>query len=96
MQFVYLRTCVPLFLVCGSNFLQLGSTFCRNVQKRGQKPTGKNLNVDRQFFKDEICIFFDVNLFNLIAGVGVILILKKNFNLFALFPFINTPSRMIK
>ena len=58
MQFVYLRTCAPLYLVCGSNFLQLGSTFCQNAQKkRGQKLTGKNLNVDRQFFKDVIHIF---------------------------------------
>ena len=57
MQFVYLRTCVPLYLVCGSNFLQLGSTVCRNAQKRGQKLTEKYLNVDRQFFKDVIRIF---------------------------------------
>ena len=40
-------TCVSLYLTCGSNFLQLGSTFSRNVQKRGQKLTGKNLNVCR-------------------------------------------------
>ena len=57
MQFVYLRTCVPLYLVCGSDFLQVGSTFCRNAQKTGQKLTGKNFNVDRQFFKDVIRIF---------------------------------------
>ena len=42
---------------CGSNFLQLGSTFYRIAQKRGQKLTGKNLNVDRQLFKDLIVIF---------------------------------------
>ena len=35
-QFVYLRTCVPLYLVCGSNFLQVVSTFCRNTQKRAK------------------------------------------------------------
>ena len=46
MQFVYLRACVPLYLVCGSNFIQLGSTFYVNAQKRGQKLTGKNVNVD--------------------------------------------------
>ena len=57
MQFVYLRTCVPLYLVCGSNFLQRGSTFRENAQKRGQKLTEKNLNVDRQFFKDVARIF---------------------------------------
>ena len=59
MQFVYLRTCVPLYLVCGSNFLQLGSgsIFCQNARKIGQKLTGKKLNVDRQFFKDVIRIF---------------------------------------
>ena len=57
MQFVHLRTYVPLYLVCGSNFLQLGSTFCRNVQKkRGQKLTGKNLNIDRQLFQGVIRI----------------------------------------
>ena len=57
MQVVYLRTCVPLYLVCGSNFLQLGSTFCRNLQKkRGQKLTGKNLNIDRQLFQGVIRI----------------------------------------
>ena len=67
MQFVYLRACVPLYLVCGSDFFKLGSTFCRNAQKRGQKQTGKNLNVDRQFFKNVISIFDDT-LFNLIVG----------------------------
>ena len=36
-------------------------------KKRGQNLTGKNLNVNRQFFKDVIGIF-DVDLFNLIAG----------------------------
>ena len=40
--------------------------------------------------------FFDVTLFNLTAGGGVIPILKKNCNPFALFPIINTPSQMIK
>ena len=34
MQFVYLRICVPLCLFCGSNFIQLGSSFCRNAQKK--------------------------------------------------------------
>ena len=58
MQFIYLQTCAPLYLVCGSNFLQLGSTFCRNAQKKKEKKlTGKNLNVDRLFFKDVIRIF---------------------------------------
>ena len=41
MQVVYLRTCVPLYLVCGSNFLQLGSTFCRNAQKKRAKANQK-------------------------------------------------------
>ena len=26
--------CVPLYSVCGSNFLHLGFTFCRNAQKK--------------------------------------------------------------
>ena len=35
---VYLRSCVPLYLViCGSNFFQLGSTFCRNARKKRPK-----------------------------------------------------------
>ena len=57
MQFVYLRTCVPLYLVYGSNFLQLGSTVYRNAQKKGQNLTEKSLNVDKQFFKYAIRIF---------------------------------------
>ena len=49
---------VPLYLVSGSNFLLLGSTICRNAQKKEEKKlTGKSLNIDRQFFKDVICIF---------------------------------------
>ena len=40
--------------------------------------------------------FFDATLFNVVAGDGLIPILKKNFNAFALFPFINTPSQIIK
>ena len=58
MQFVYFPMFVPLYLVCGSNFLLFGSTFCRNAQKKEEKKlTGKSLNIDRQFFKDVICIF---------------------------------------
>ena len=57
MQFVYLQTYVSLYLVCRSNFIQLGSTFCQNAQKRGENLTGKNLHVDRQFFKDVSHIF---------------------------------------
>ena len=37
MQFVYLQTCVPLYLVCGSKFMQLVSTFCQNAQKEEEK-----------------------------------------------------------
>ena len=55
MEFVYLHTCVPLYLVCGSNFLQIGSTFCRNAQKRA-KANQEKINVDRQFVKDVIHI----------------------------------------
>ena len=51
-----LRTCVPLDLVCGSNFFLLGSTFCQNVQKKGATAN--------QF------AFFDVTLFNLITRGG--------------------------
>ena len=58
MQFVYLRTCVQLYLVCRSNFPHLCFTFCQNAQKKTEKNvTGKKLNVDRQFFNDVICIF---------------------------------------
>ena len=39
-------------------FLHLGSTSCRNAQKRGKKLTGKHLNVDRQFLKDVMRIFW--------------------------------------
>ena len=39
-------------------------------KKRGQKLTGKNVNVNIQIFRDVIRIFY-VNLFNLIAGGGV-------------------------
>ena len=48
------------------------------TKERGKKLTGKNLNVDRQFFKDVFCI-----------GVGVVPILRTNCNPFPLFPFIN-------
>ena len=57
MQFAYLQTGVPLCLVCGSNCLQVGSTFCRNAQKKRAKANQEKLNVDRQFFKDALCIF---------------------------------------
>ena len=36
-------------------------------KRKGKKLTRKNLNVDRQFFKDVIRIF-DFTLFNLISG----------------------------
>ena len=50
--------CVPLYSVCGSNFLQLWFYFLSKCAKEiGNKLTGKNLKVDRQFFKDVICIF---------------------------------------
>ena len=66
MQFVYLRTCVPLYLVCGSNFLQLGSTFCPNAQKKRAK-------VNREKFLQRCNPhFFYVNQFNLIAGMSII------------------------
>ena len=46
MQFVYLRTCVQLYLVCRSNFPHLCFTFCQNAQKKTEKNvTGKKLNV---------------------------------------------------
>ena len=57
MQFAYLRTCVPLYLVCGSNLLQRGSTFCQNARKNRAKANWENFNVDRQFFKEVIRIF---------------------------------------
>ena len=41
MQFVFLRICVPLYLVCGSNFLQLGSTVYQNAQKKRAKANRK-------------------------------------------------------
>ena len=53
MQFVYLRTS----FVCGSNDFQHGSIFSRNAQKKRKKPNREKLNVDRQIFKDIICIF---------------------------------------
>ena len=58
---IFANICIfLLYLVCGSNFLQLSSTFCRNAQKkkREQKLTEKNLNADRQFFKFVIRILW--------------------------------------
>ena len=34
MQFVHLPTCVPLYLVCDSNFLQVSTTFEMHKRKR--------------------------------------------------------------
>ena len=59
-------------------------------KRKVKKLTGKNLNVDRKFFKDVIGIF-DVTLFNQIAGVGPIPIPRNNCKPFALFPCVNTP-----
>ena len=70
MQFVYLRTCVPLQSVFQiKHFLQLQVLFSVgiNKKKREKKLSVKKLNVDRQFFKNVICIF-DVALCHLIAG----------------------------
>ena len=36
MQFVHLATCVPLYLVCDSNFLQVSTTFEMHKRK-GEK-----------------------------------------------------------
>ena len=33
----YSRTLTFIYLACGSNFLQLDSTFCQNAQKKEQK-----------------------------------------------------------
>ena len=44
MQFAYLQTGVPLCLVCGSNCLQVGSTFCRNAQKKRAKANQEKRN----------------------------------------------------
>ena len=43
-------------IVCSSNFLQLGSIFY--FQKGRIKAGREKLNVDRQFFKDAICMFW--------------------------------------
>ena len=48
--------CSTLFSLW-SKFYRLGPNFCQNAQKSRQKLTGKNFNVDRQFFKDVIRIF---------------------------------------
>ena len=37
MKFIYLRTLAKFYLVCGSNFVQHGSNFCRNAQKKDEK-----------------------------------------------------------
>ena len=42
---------------CGSDFLQLSHIFRQNAQKNRKKVIWEKLNVDRQFFKDAICIF---------------------------------------
>ena len=65
-------------------------------KKREQKLTTKNLNVDRQFFKGIIRIFFMLLCLIPLQGVGLIPIFKKICNPFALFPSIKTPSQMIK
>ena len=38
MRFVHSRGWFLLYLVCGSNFLQLGLTFCQNAEKKEEKP----------------------------------------------------------
>ena len=39
-------------LVCGSNFLQFGSIYRGNAQKKAKKVLGKSLNTHRQLFRD--------------------------------------------
>ena len=58
MQFVCLRTCVLLYSVVQVKyFLQFGSIFCRNAQKKRKTAKLEILNADRQFLKYVICIF---------------------------------------
>ena len=54
------------------NFFSVWFYFLSKCTKqRGKKLTGKKLNVNRQFFKNAICIFFFYfPLFKLIAGGG--------------------------
>ena len=65
----YFQTCVPLYSVF--NFYSTWFYFLsKSTKERGKKQTGKNLNIDRQFLKDAICIFFNVTLCNLVAWGG--------------------------
>ena len=52
MQFVYLRTCVPLVIQI---FFSLFLSSDEMHKGREEKLTRKKLNVDRQFFKNVLC-----------------------------------------
>ena len=72
-------------------FLQLGSIFCWNAQKKRKKANREKLNVGRQFFKDVMCIFLMLLCVTLLHE-GKIPFLRKNHHLYPQFPFINPPS----
>ena len=79
-------------LVQIKHFLQLSSFFYRDSQTK-RKKTNRELNVDRQFFKDVI-YFFNATMCNLIVG-GTAPILRKNCHPFHPFPiYYTTPSKM--
>ena len=57
MQFLYLQNCVPLQSVAQiSIFFSLVLFSLEMDNKSRKKLTGKKLNVDRQFFKDVLCV----------------------------------------
>ena len=65
MQFLYLQNCVPLQSVAQiSIFFSLVLFSLEMDNKSRKKLTGKKLNVDRQFFKDVLCVI------SLQEGVG--------------------------
>ena len=71
MQFVYLRTCVPpQSVVQIKYFLQLGSIFCRNPQKKMKKANHQKIKYRQTVLRICNLHFFDVTLCNLIAEVG--------------------------
>ena len=69
-------------------------------KRRGKRLTSEKLNVNRQFFKYVICIFFfffflDITLCNPIVGARQYQFLEKT-HLFHLFPFVKTFPNQIK
>ena len=77
-------------------FLQLGSIFCRNPQKKREKANREKLKVDRQFFKDVMCIFYFALFIIIESERKTAPVLKKNYHSFYPVSFINSPALQMK